>query len=138
MRPLKRLYLKFRILCRKQYYKSNSDTITVQHRAPLFICMKLLKIKDTTLLIAPVSGDKYIYNERLGVLVSLFGQDGTIVDKTYSYDIQLSRKDWDTVERVFSQEMERRTKKVEEEIKSNVRHSLGLLYGKLSREIKTV
>jgi crossover junction endodeoxyribonuclease RuvC len=65
--------------------------------------MKLLKIKDTTLLIAPVSGDKYIYNERLGVLVSLFGQDGTIVDKTYSYDIQLSRKDWDTVERVFSQ-----------------------------------
>jgi hypothetical protein len=100
--------------------------------------MKLLKIKDTTLLIAPVSGDKYIYNERLSVLVSLFGQDGTIVDKTYSYDIQLSRKDWDTVERVFSQEMERRTKKVEEEIKSNVRHSLGLLYGKLSRDVKPV
>ena len=138
MRPLKRLYLRFRILCRKQYYKSNSETITAQHRAPLFICMKLLKIKDTTLLIAPVSGDKYIYNERLGVLVSLFGQDGTIVDKTYSYDIQLSRKDWDTVERVFSQEMERRTKKVEEEIKSNVRHSLGLLYGKLSRDVKPV
>ena len=138
MRPLKRLYLKFRILYRKHYYKSNSETVTGQHRAPLFICMKLLKIKDTTLLIAPVSGDKYIYNERLGVLVTLFGQDGTIVDKTYSYDIQLSRKDWDTVERVFSQEMERRTKKVEEEIKSNVRHSLGLLYGKLSREVKMV
>ena len=136
MRPLKRLYLKFRILYRKHSYKSNSETVTGQHRAPLFICMKLLKIKDTTLLIAPVSGDKYIYNERLGVLVTLFGQDGTIVDKTYSYDIQLSRKDWDTVERVFSQEMERRTKKVEEEIKSNVRHSLGLLYGKLSREVK--
>ena len=138
MRPLKRLYLKFRILCRKHYYKSNSETLKGQHRAPLFICMKLLKIKDTTLLIAPVSGDKYIYNERLGVLVTLFGQDGTIVDKTYSYDIQLSRKDWDTVERVFSQEMERRTKKVEEEIKSNVRHSLGLLYGKLSKEVKLV
>lgn len=138
MRPLKRLYLKFRILYRKHYYKSNSENLKGQHRAPLFICMKLLKIKDTTLLIAPVSGDKYIYNERLGVLVSLFGQDGTIVDKTYSYDIQLSRKDWDTVERVFSQEMERRTKKVEEEIKSNVRHSLGLLYGKLSRDVKPV
>lgn len=138
MRFLKRLYLKFRIFYRKQYYKSNSETLSSVHRAPLFICMKLLKIKDTTLLIAPVSGDKYIYNERLGVLVSLFGQDGTIVDKTYSYDIQLSRKDWDTVERVFSQEMERRTKKVEEEIKSNVRHSLGLLYGKLSKEVKPV
>ena len=138
MRFLKRLYLKFRIFYRKQYYKSNSENLKGQHRAPLFICMKLLKIKDTTLLIAPVSGDKYIYNERLGVLVSLFGQDGTIVDKTYSYDIQLSRKDWDTVERVFSQEMERRTKKVEEEIKSNVRHSLGLLYGKLSKDVKPV
>ena len=42
------------------------------------------------------------------------------------------------VERVFSQEMERRTKKVEEEIKSNVRHSLGLLYGKLSKDVKPV
>jgi hypothetical protein len=98
--------------------------------------MKLLKVQDTTLLIAPVSGDKYIYNERLGVLVSLFGQTGTIVDRTYSYDIEMTPRDWDTVERVFSQEMEKRTKTVEEQIRSNVRHSLGGIYNRLSKEVK--
>ena len=55
--------------------------------------MKLLKIEDSLLLIAPVSDDKYIYNERLGILVSLLGNRGTIVDRTYSYDINLSNKD---------------------------------------------
>jgi hypothetical protein len=52
--------------------------------------MKLLKIKDSLLLITPVSDDKYIYNKRLGILVSLLGNRGTIVDRTYSYDINLS------------------------------------------------
>jgi hypothetical protein len=100
--------------------------------------MKLLKVADTTLLIAPVSGDKYIYNERIGMLVSLFGSSGTIVDRTYSYDIQMSQRDWDTIERVFSQEMEKRTKKVEEEITRNVKHSLTTVYGKLNKELRQV
>ena len=138
MRPLKRLYIKLRILYRKQYYKSNKDSLNGFHRTPLFICMKLLKVADTTLLIAPVSGDKYIYNERLGMLVSLFGSSGTIVDRTYSYDIQMGQRDWDTIERVFSQEMEKRTKKVEEEITRNVKHSLTTVYGKLNKELKQV
>ncbi|NBO22317.1 hypothetical protein EBU94_03100 [bacterium] len=138
MRLLKRLYLKLRILYRKQYYKSNKDFLNGLNRTPLFICIKLLKINDTTLLIAPVSGDKYIYNERLGMLISLFGSSGTIVDRTYSYDIQMSQRDWDTIERVFSQEMEKRTKKVEEEITRNVKHSLTTVYSKLNKELKQV
>ena len=70
------------------------------------------------------------------MLISLFGQSGTIVDRTYSYDIQMNRKDWDTIERVFSHEMEKRTKTVEEEIKRNVKHSLTTVYGKLIKELK--
>ena len=138
MRLFKRLYLKFRIFYRKQYYQASKNDLNSYHRTPLFICMKLLKVPDTTLLIAPVSDDKYIYNERLGMLISLFGQSGTIVDRTYSYDIQMSRKDWDTIERVFSQEMQKRTKTVEEEINRNVKHSLTTVYSKLNRELKQV
>ena len=91
MRFLKRLYIKMRLAYRKQYYtQQNQEKF---QRAPLFICMKLLKIKDSLLLISPVSDDKYIYNKRLGILVSLLGNRGTIVDRTYSYDINLSNKD---------------------------------------------
>lgn len=133
MRFLKRLYLKMRLEYRKHYYKQE-DSGKFQ-RAPLFICMKLLKIEDSLLLIAPVSDDRYIYNERLGILVSLLGNRGTIVDRTYSYDIHLSNKDWDKLEKMFLNEMQKRTKKIEEQIVSNVKHSLDNIYSKINKDI---
>lgn len=133
MRFLKRLYIKMRLEYRKHYYKQEASEKF--QRAPLFICMKLLKIEDSLLLIAPVSDDKYIYNERLGILVSLLGNRGTIVDRTYSYDIHLSNKDWDKIEKLFLNEMQKRTKKVEEQIVSNVKHSLDNIYSKINKDI---
>jgi len=133
MRFLKRFYLKMRLAYRKQYYTQQNQE--KYERAPLFICMKLLKIEDSLLLIAPVSDDKYIYNERLGILVSLMGNKGTIVDRTYSYDVHLSNKDWDKLERLFLNEMQKRTKKIEEQIVSNVKHSLDNIYNKINKDI---
>ena len=133
MRFLKRLYLKMRLEYRKHYYKQENSG--KYQRAPLFICMKLLKIEDSLLLIAPVSDDKYIYNERLGILVSLLGHRGSIIDRTYSYDINLSNKDWDKLDNLFLNEMQRRTKKIEEQIVSNVKHSLDNIYSKINKDI---
>jgi len=133
MRYLKRLYLKMRLAYRKQYYTEQNPK--EYQRAPLFICMKLLKIEDSLLLIAPVSDDKYIYNERLGILVSLLGNRGSIIDRTYSYDINLSNKDWDKLEKLFLNEMQKRTKKIEEQIVSNVKHSLDNIYSKINKDI---
>lgn len=133
MRFLKRFYLKMRLAYRKQYYTQQNQE--KYQRAPLFICMKLLKIEDSLLLIAPVSDDKYIYNERLGILVSLLGHRGSIIDRTYSYDINLSNKDWDKLDKLFSNEMQKRTKKIEEQIVSNVKHSLDNIYSKINKDI---
>jgi hypothetical protein len=122
-----------RLAYRKQYYtQQNQEKF---QRAPLFISMKLLKIEDSLLLIAPVSDDKYIYNERLGILVSLLGNRGSIIDRTYSYDIHLSNKDWDKIEKLFLNEMQKRTKKIEERIISNVKHSLDNIYSKINKDI---
>ena len=133
MRFFKRLYIKMRLAYRNQYYKQQD--LVKYHRAPLFICMKLLKIEDSLLLIAPVSDDKYIYNERLGILVSLLGHRGSIIDRTYSYDISLSNKDWDKLDKLFLNEMQKRTKKIEEQIVSNVKHSLDNIYSKINKDI---
>lgn len=130
MRFLKRLYFKMRLAYRKQYYTQQNQE--KYQRAPLFICMKLLKIEDSLLLIAPVSDDKYIYNERLGILVSLLGHKGLITDRTYSYDINLSNKDWDKLDKLFLNEMQKRTKLIEEQIVSNVKHSLDNIYKKIN------
>jgi len=133
----KRLVAKTKILIRKKLHnKIYCEKVKVD-RTPLFICVRLMKLEDSLLLIAPVSDDKYIYNERLDVFVSLFGNKGTIVDRTYSYDIELTNKDWDTVERLFRIEMEKRTKKIEEAIVSKVKHSLDTIYGRISGKVKT-
>ena len=133
MRFLKRLYLKMRLEYRKHYYKQENSG--KYQRAPLFICMKLLKIEDSLLLIAPVSDYKYIYNERLGILVSLLVHKGSIVDRTYSYDINLSNKDWDKLDKLFLNEMQKRTKKIEEQVVSNVKHSLDNIYKKINKDM---
>ena len=63
------------------------------------------------------------------------GNKGTIVDRTYSYDVHLSNKDWDKLERLFLNEMQKRTKKIEEQIVSNVKHSLDNIYNKINKDI---
>jgi hypothetical protein len=137
MISFKRLVAKTKILVRKKLHNKIYCDNTKMDRTPLFICVRLMKLEDSLLLIAPVSDDKYIYNERLDVFVSLFGNKGTIVDRTYSYDIELTNKDWDTVERLFRIEMEKRTKKIEEAIVSKVKHSLDTIYGRISGKVKT-
>jgi len=132
MMSFKRFAAIVKIFIRKNLHNKIYCENTKLDRTPLFICVRLMKLEDSLLLIAPVSDDKYIYNERLGVFVSLFGNKGTIVDRTYSYDIELTNKDWDTVERLFRIEMEKRTKKIEEVIVSNVKHSLDTIYGRIS------
>jgi hypothetical protein len=97
-----------------------------------------LKIEDSLLLIAPVSGDKYIYNERLNIFVSLFGTSGTIVEKNYSHEICLTRKDWDKLEKIFSSEMEKRTKKIEYKVKKGVKDSLSNIYNKIESALNSV
>jgi hypothetical protein len=138
MNPLKKLYYKSRIFLRNQYYKSNKIEDTCPDRTALFICIKLLKIEDSLLLIAPVSGDKYIYNERLNIFVSLFGTSGTIVEKNYSHEICLTRKDWDKLEKIFSVEMEKRTKKIEYKVKKGVKDSLSNIYSKIESALNSV
>jgi hypothetical protein len=63
------------------------------------------------------------------------GNRGSIIDRTYSYDIHLSNKDWDKIEKLFLNEMQKRTKKIEERIISNVKHSLDNIYSKINKDI---
>jgi len=50
----------------------------------------------------------------------------------------MSNKDWDKLDKLFSNEMQKRTKKIEEQIVSNVKHSLDNIYNKITKDFTKI
>ena len=55
--------------------------------------------------------------------------------KHQRFDINLFNKDWDKLDKLFLNEMQKRTKKIEEQVVSNVKHSLDNIYKKINKDM---
>ena len=89
----------------------------------LAICKNLILKEKTKLLISPISGKRYIT-----IVNHNFNRQITIVNHNYSYTIELTYKSFDRLSKVFDNEVEIRRQIMEDEIKSNVKHSLTNIY----------
>ena len=98
------------------------------------ICRKLISKPDTTLLISPISGKRYIKSDdnQLFIIVEL--NQLTIVNDAYSQNIDIEGKAHERIARLFDAEVERRREIMEAEIRSNVKHSLSNIYKNLINE----
>ena len=98
------------------------------------ICRKLISKPDTTLLISPISGKRYIKSDdnQLSIIFEL--NQLTIVNHAYSYNIDIEGKAHERIARLFDGEVERRREIMEDEIRSNVKHSLSNIYKNLINE----
>ena len=85
---------------------------------------KLIKDKETELLIAPISTKRYLKNEKFGITVVLHKRNAEIINHVYSYSIPLDDKSWEKVDREFNEEQERRSEEFEVEITANIKKSL--------------
>ena len=85
---------------------------------------KLIKNKETELLLAPISSKRYLKNEKFGITVVLHGRNAEIINHVYSYSIHLDPKSWEKVDREFNEELENRREEFEVEIKANIKKSL--------------
>jgi hypothetical protein len=88
------------------------------------ICKKLIKLPDSVLLLTPISGKRYITHETQQISVILSASSIQIINHTYSYTVFLGDKQWQKLIDVFNEEVEDRRKVLEEEITSNIKHSL--------------
>ena len=59
------------------------------------ITTKLVNDKDSTMLISPLSGKKYIKNEKLGMYIILSSSTVQIINHKYSYVVFISDKKYD-------------------------------------------
>ena len=98
------------------------------------ICKKLISKKESTLLVSPISGKRYIKSDDNNIYVIIDRNMVTIVNHSYSYNIQLDMHGYNRIVTVFDSEVERRRDKMEEEIRSNVKHSLEQIYKNIVNE----
>jgi outer membrane cobalamin receptor len=98
------------------------------------ICKELIHQEDSTLLISPISGKRYIesYDSQLFIIIEL--KQLTIVNHQYSYNINIWDKTYNRISNLFDIEVEKRREKMENEIRSNVKHSLSNIYKNLVHE----
>jgi hypothetical protein len=98
------------------------------------ICKRLISKRETTLLISPISGKRYIKSDDSQLFIIIESHQMTIVNHQYSYNIDIAGKAHERIAQVFDAEVERRREQMETEIRSNVKHSLSNIYKSLSNE----
>jgi hypothetical protein len=98
------------------------------------ICKNLIAKKDTALLISPISGKRYIKSDDNQIFIIIEPKQLTIVNHQYSYNIDIWGKPFERISKIFDIEVEKRREKMENEIRSNVKHSLTNIYKNLTYE----
>ena len=98
------------------------------------ICKNLINKEKSKLLISPISGKRYIKNDEDQIFIIMDNRTITIVNHNYSYTIDLTPKTSDRLNLSFDNEVETRRKKMEDEIRSNVKHSLSNIFKNITNE----
>lgn len=122
-----KLYLKFKSISR-----TNMSSIDENEIKSSAICRKLISHPDSTFLIAPLSHKRYIRNEPLGMFIVLSDKRINITNHVYNYDVNLSDIVSDKLSKMFDYKVESQRLSFETEIKSQIKHSLTTILGKLA------
>jgi len=98
------------------------------------ICKKLIPNRDSKLTIAPLSNKRYIKNDNNEMFIVIQDRTISLINHVYSYNVFIENdKLWSDIISCFDNELEKRRVELEDEIKSNIKHSLKSILDKVSR-----
>lgn len=126
---MKNLYHLFRRFVQKQTirafrYVQTDYEKSVYENDSISICKKLINQKETTLLLTPRSGKRYIKSEFSDIFIILDSHRVKVINHVYAYDIHLTDKSWTKLLDYFDTEVEKRREEFEKQITSNIQSSL--------------
>lgn len=97
------------------------------------ICSKLISIRETKLTIAPISGKRFLKNDEKEMFIVVHNRVISLINHVYSYNVFYENDSlYQKVIQQFDNELERRRQVLEDEIKSNIKHSLTEILKKIS------
>ena len=131
-RIFKRLYVKWSLLLRYKFMKSEDDELSENERTCVSICRGLIRHDDSKFLIAPLSGKRYIRNTTLDLFVILDDRRVSMTNHVYHYDVKLVQRDWDRLITMYDSKTEKIRIDLENQIKSQINYSLHTILEKVN------
>ena len=105
---------------------TEEEIITVE------ICKKLISDSESELTYAPISGKRFIKNESKHMFVVIEHHTINLINHVYSYSVYLSKNsDYNEIVVSFDKILEDKRQCLEDEIRSNIQHSLQTILKKL-------
>ena len=98
------------------------------------IVKALILQEDSVLLMSPISNKRFIKSDESRLFIIIENHMITIVNHSYSYNIDVWGKAMQRIINMFDVEVEKRRTAMEMEIRSNVKHSLSNIYKSLMHE----
>lgn len=130
----KRFFQKIALKVIRIMDQNNSYEHSEFEKESISICKNLIHKESSKLLISPISKKRYIKNDNKKIFIIIESRLLTIVNHNYSYNIDLHPKVYDLLTLIFDNEVEKRRQVMENEIKSNVKHSLSNIYNNIINE----
>ena len=96
------------------------------------VCRKLINHPKSKFLIAPLSMKRYIKNDELELFVVLQDRRISITNHVYHYDVVISNRNWERVTTMYDNKTEKIRQEFENEMSSQIKHSLSTILTKLS------
>ena len=90
----------------------------------LSICKRLIDKHDSQLLMTPLSNKKYIYNPENSIFITIEGNTVNVINHKYSYTVSVQDSTKKEIVDYFNSVLETQRLKMEDEITSNIKHSL--------------
>ena len=132
-RFIQRKYVRYLISVRYSKLISGENTEASQNeKSCKSICYKLINQPDSTFLIAPISGKRYIKNSRLDLFVILDDKRISITNHVYHYDVVFTDRDFDRITKMYDNKTETIRQEFENEMKSQIQNSLSTILDRLN------
>lgn len=106
--------------------------VPVEEKITVEICKKLISDPESELTFAPLSGKRFIKNENKSMFVVIEHNTINLINHVYSYSVYLSsQNDYKDIIGSFDGILENKRQELEDEIRSNIQHSLQTILKKL-------
>ena len=103
------------------------------------ICKNLILNQKSKLTIAPVSNKRYIKSDDNDMFIVIHNRVISLINHVYSYNVYIENdKLYAEVINNFDNELEKRRGLLEDEIKSNIKHSLKSILDKVTQNSPSV
>ncbi len=126
-----------RVALKSIYWTNYTGKVKTSHeyeRECFSICRALIRQENSIMLMSPISGKRYIESDDKQLFIIIEHNQITIVNHQYSYHIDLWGKPMERLTKMFDVEVEKRREAMENEIRSNVKHSLSNIFKTIRRE----